>query len=185
MLCDCTILALITRSLCQTKYSFFYFKFWKTPNILEQTKSDNDLSTKFPSNNKNSPRLNIFAFFFLQESEIVEVLWKQDVDLGYTLAPAKAASSKEATVNSSGTVLNTDETEKLKALRDLKEEKVCNFDLFLTKKVKKNTQFHLSLVCCWLMLIWWYSGIGKRRFPEKRTQRWMGWYPIYCWQWNW
>lgn len=59
----------------------------------------------------------------LQESEIVEVLYKQDVDLGFTLAPAaKAASSKGATASSSGT---SDETEKLNALRDLKEGQVC------------------------------------------------------------
>lgn len=69
--------------------------------------------------------ISFFSFYFFQESEIVEVLWKQDVDLGYTLAPAKAASSKDATVNSSGTVLNTDDKEKLKALQDLKNDKVC------------------------------------------------------------
>lgn len=65
-----------------------------------------------------------FNVFVLQESEIVEVLWKQDVDLGYTLAPAKAASSKDASVNSTSAVLNTDENEKLKALQELKNEKV-------------------------------------------------------------
>lgn len=58
-----------------------------------------------------------------QESEIVEVLWKQDVDLGYTLAsPAKIASPQESAANSSG--LNKDDCEKLKALQELKSEKV-------------------------------------------------------------
>lgn len=53
----------------------------------------------------------------------MEVLWKQDVDLGYTLAPpVKIASLKESAANSSG--LNTDECEKLKALQELKSEKV-------------------------------------------------------------
>lgn len=54
----------------------------------------------------------------------MEVLWKQDVDLGYTLAPpAKIGSPKDAAANSSG--LNTDESEKLKALQELKRDKVC------------------------------------------------------------
>lgn len=48
--------------------------------------------------------------------------------MGYTLAPAKAASSHDATVNSSETVLNTDDKEKLKALQDLKNDKV--FEIF-------------------------------------------------------
>lgn len=53
----------------------------------------------------------------------MEVLWKQDVDLGYTLAsPAKIASSKESAANSFA--LNTDECEKLKALQELKSDKV-------------------------------------------------------------
>lgn len=64
-----------------------------------------------------------FKFNFHQESEIVEVLWKQDVDLGYTLAPpAKTASPQESATNASA--LNTDECEKLKALQELKSEKV-------------------------------------------------------------
>lgn len=64
-----------------------------------------------------------FEFHSQQESEIVEVLWKQDVDLGYTLAsPAKTAPPKESAANSSG--FNTDESEKLKALQELKSDKV-------------------------------------------------------------
>lgn len=59
----------------------------------------------------------------LQESEIVEVLWKQDVDLGYTLAtPTKTASAKDS-MNANGTI-SPDENEKLKALQDLKNDKV-------------------------------------------------------------
>lgn len=58
-----------------------------------------------------------------QESEIVEVLWKQDVDLGYTLAPAKSSSTKEST-NASSSVYNSDDNEKLKVLQELKNEKV-------------------------------------------------------------
>lgn len=71
-------------------------------------------------------RINNELLSLLQESEIVEVLWKQDVDLGYTLAPAKATSSKDATASSSNAELNVDETEKLKALQDLKEEIVSS-----------------------------------------------------------
>ncbi|XP_031620894.1 segmentation protein cap'n'collar isoform X2 [Contarinia nasturtii] len=57
-----------------------------------------------------------------KESEIVEVLWKQDVDLGYTLAPVKAQSPKES-VNVSGPSFNTEDNEKLKALQELKNDK--------------------------------------------------------------
>lgn len=63
--------------------------------------------------------------FYLQESEIVEVLWKQDVDLGYTLAPVKASSPKEET-NTSGPSFNTEDNEKLRALQELKNEKVSH-----------------------------------------------------------
>lgn len=61
--------------------------------------------------------------FNLQESEIVEVLWKQDVDLGYTLAPVKPNSPKES-ANTSGPSFNTEDNEKLRALQELKNEKV-------------------------------------------------------------
>lgn len=55
----------------------------------------------------------------------MEVLWKQDVDLGYTLAlPAQIASPKESATNSAG--FSTDDCEKLKALQELKNGKVNN-----------------------------------------------------------
>lgn len=71
-------------------------------------------------------KFGIFYLINLQESEIVEVLWKQDVDLGYTLAPAESGSSKETT-NTSGPSFNTEDTEKLRALQELKNEKVNIF----------------------------------------------------------
>lgn len=54
----------------------------------------------------------------IQEMDLIEVLWKQDVDLGYnpiipTLNPAQ---QKEAS--------SEDEIEKLKALLELKTDKV-------------------------------------------------------------
>ncbi|XP_037049907.1 segmentation protein cap'n'collar isoform X4 [Bradysia coprophila] len=52
-----------------------------------------------------------------EESEIVEVLWKQDVDLGYSLAPPKPLDVKKSGVNAD------DENEKLRALQELKDEK--------------------------------------------------------------
>lgn len=68
----------------------------------------------------------MFYFINLKESEIVEVLWKQDVDLGYTLAPVKSGSSKETTNTSGPSQFNTEDNEKLRALQELKNEKVCN-----------------------------------------------------------
>lgn len=59
----------------------------------------------------------------MQESEIVEVLWKQDVDLGYSLAPAKPGSP-EKSANVSGPSYSSEDNEKLKALQELKNEKV-------------------------------------------------------------
>lgn len=50
----------------------------------------------------------------------MEVLWKQDVDLGYSLTPLKLPS--DASLN--GGVNTDDENEKLKALQDLKHDKV-------------------------------------------------------------
>lgn len=54
----------------------------------------------------------------MQESEIVEVLWKQDVDLGYTLTPSKQPPTKEQSTSSD------DDIEKIKALQDLENDKV-------------------------------------------------------------
>lgn len=64
-----------------------------------------------------------FFILKLKESEIVEVLWKQDVDLGYTLAPVKDSSPKQA-ANVSGPSFSPEDNEKLKALQELKNDKV-------------------------------------------------------------
>lgn len=52
--------------------------------------------------------------------DLIEVLWKQDVDLGYNpiLPSLNAAPVKEAE--------SIDDIEKLKALLELKTDKVCN-----------------------------------------------------------
>lgn len=78
----------------------------------------------------NSNRFRYFSFFNLQESEIVEVLWKQDVDLGYTLAPVKSNTPKES-ANVSGPSFSPEDNEKLKALQELKNEKVSYFSIIL------------------------------------------------------
>lgn len=57
----------------------------------------------------------------LQESEIVEVLWKQDVDLGYSLTPFVSDDTKLAPNQT------TDDNEKLKVLEDIKNGKVRVF----------------------------------------------------------
>lgn len=62
-------------------------------------------------------------FAFLQESEIVEVLWKQDVDLGYSLTPfVSDLPQLAAAANQSD-----EDNEKLKALEEIKNAKVRNY----------------------------------------------------------
>lgn len=53
-------------------------------------------------------------------------MWKQDVDLGYTLAPVKANSPKDHQANVSGPSFSPEDNEKLKALEELKNEKVIS-----------------------------------------------------------
>lgn len=62
-----------------------------------------------------------------QESDIVEVLWKQDVDLGYSLTPYTAASDAEDAANATNKAAaaivanqSAEEKEKLCALEELK-----------------------------------------------------------------
>ncbi|CAD6995316.1 unnamed protein product [Ceratitis capitata] len=61
-----------------------------------------------------------------KESEIIDVLWKQDVDLGYSLTPAHLINTT-GNNGSAGAVSTDDEIEKLKALEALKLDKP-NFD---------------------------------------------------------
>lgn len=65
----------------------------------------------------------IFAFlilflniFFIKEMDLIEVLWKQDVDLGYNPSLSASTSQKETTAE--------DDIEKLKALLEMKDDKV-------------------------------------------------------------
>uniref|UniRef100_A0A1B0DCM7 Uncharacterized protein n=2 Tax=Phlebotomus papatasi TaxID=29031 RepID=A0A1B0DCM7_PHLPP len=51
------------------------------------------------------------------ESELIEVLWKQDVDLGFSLAPPSTSLKKEESHSAE------DDAEKLNALLELKNEK--------------------------------------------------------------
>lgn len=60
-----------------------------------------------------------------QESEIVEVLWKQDVDLGYSLTPYVPEEAAKTAANQTD-----DDTEKLKALEELKDDKVTYSQLY-------------------------------------------------------
>uniref|UniRef100_A0A6B2E650 Putative bzip transcription factor nrf1 n=1 Tax=Phlebotomus kandelakii TaxID=1109342 RepID=A0A6B2E650_9DIPT len=58
-----------------------------------------------------------------EESELIEVLWKQDVDLGFSLAPPSTSLKKEE----NHSVHNAeDDAEKLNALLELKNEKSEN-----------------------------------------------------------
>ncbi|XP_055697661.1 segmentation protein cap'n'collar isoform X3 [Phlebotomus papatasi] len=52
-----------------------------------------------------------------EESELIEVLWKQDVDLGFSLAPPSTSLKKEESHSAE------DDAEKLNALLELKNEK--------------------------------------------------------------
>uniref|UniRef100_A0A1A9VPY1 Uncharacterized protein n=1 Tax=Glossina austeni TaxID=7395 RepID=A0A1A9VPY1_GLOAU len=56
--------------------------------------------------------------YIYKESEIVEVLWKQDVDLGYSLTSEQ--SSLNVPSSTSAKAANSDDIEKLKALEELK-----------------------------------------------------------------
>lgn len=65
------------------------------------------------------------------------MLWKQDVDLGYSLTPLKIPSDS---LSSSGGVNNTeDDDEKLKALQDLKHDKNVCVPFFLFNFYFKGT----------------------------------------------
>lgn len=91
---------------------------------------------------KKSFLIELFAWhpvtifvLLLQESEIVEVLWKQDVDLGYSLSPPKPLDVEKPTVNAD------DENEKLRALQELKDDKVVGV------KIKKKFLIPIFRCC--------------------------------------
>lgn len=69
-------------------------------------------------------RLNRSLVSF-QDMDLIEVLWKQDVDLGFTLVEPTTATKKVSTVEK-GT---DDEIEKLKALEAINgsNEEVCKY----------------------------------------------------------
>lgn len=54
------------------------------------------------------------------------MLWKQDVDLGYSLAPIKTDLTNTSS-NANATEFNAEDSEKLKVLQDLKNDKVSDF----------------------------------------------------------
>uniref|UniRef100_A0A1A9WBF0 Uncharacterized protein n=1 Tax=Glossina brevipalpis TaxID=37001 RepID=A0A1A9WBF0_9MUSC len=68
------------------------------------------------------------TYILHKESEIVEVLWKQDVDLGYSLTSDQLINVPSSTTTTSTTTnlhgatkaSNSDDIEKLKALEELK-----------------------------------------------------------------
>lgn len=57
------------------------------------------------------------------------------MDLGYTLAPVKASTPKES-ANESGPSFNAEDNEKLKALQELKNEKVLFLSDYVISKHK-------------------------------------------------
>lgn len=65
------------------------------------------------------------AYVLFQDMDLIEVLWKQDVDLGFTLveAPTTTTTKKTSTLEKE----SDDEIEKLKALEAINgtNEKVC------------------------------------------------------------
>uniref|UniRef100_A0A2M3Z738 Uncharacterized protein n=1 Tax=Anopheles braziliensis TaxID=58242 RepID=A0A2M3Z738_9DIPT len=69
-----------------------------------------------------------------QEMDLIEVLWKQDVDLGFTLTNAPATSTAPAGSCHTGTEATTtkpdseDDLEKLKALLEIKNDKNADTD---------------------------------------------------------
>lgn len=68
------------------------------------------------------------AYVLFQDMDLIEVLWKQDVDLGFTLVEAPTTTTKKASTLEKE---SDDEIEKLKALEAINgtNEKVCNITL--------------------------------------------------------
>nr|CAH7717554.1 unnamed protein product [Callosobruchus chinensis] len=60
--------------------------------------------------------------------DLIEVLWKQDVDLGFSVENAAPKPEKPDAANENNADTNTDEIEKLKALQAINKDtdvKVC------------------------------------------------------------
>ncbi|XP_055382451.1 segmentation protein cap'n'collar [Condylostylus longicornis] len=89
-----------------------------------QIKSEDPVTEDFDNkiNEENKEPLLSNVDITKEESEIVEVLWKQDVDLGFSLSPPKISYNSDATSSKK----TDDENEKLKALEELKDEKSKN-----------------------------------------------------------
>lgn len=68
--------------------------------------------------------------FFLQDMDLIEVLWKQDVDLGFSLENATPKSEKVDVdkKESDAATDKSEDVEKLKALQAVNEDsiKVCH-----------------------------------------------------------
>lgn len=91
-------------------------------NLLRHKKSFSLISLVLLHNTTQySIRLTII-FFYLQNSDLIEVLWKQDVDLGFSLPQTE--SKKEPPLETKKVNDEIDEIEKLQALLDVKDDEV-------------------------------------------------------------
>lgn len=73
--------------------------------------------------------------------DLIEVLWKQDVDLGFTLAAPIPSSPKNAATKAE----TPDDVEKLKALLELKTDEVSNVYLVVILIMKLGICFCLPV----------------------------------------
>ncbi|XP_055634848.1 segmentation protein cap'n'collar isoform X2 [Toxorhynchites rutilus septentrionalis] len=71
-----------------------------------------------PKSRSHTP-LYIYNNYDIKEMDLIEVLWKQDVDLGFTLTPPTFAAEGSASAGKEATD-SSDDLEKLKVLREIK-----------------------------------------------------------------
>nr|CAI5826843.1 unnamed protein product [Callosobruchus analis] len=60
--------------------------------------------------------------------DLIEVLWKQDVDLGFSVENAAPKPDKPDVANENNTDTNTDDIEKLKTLQAINKDKDVKVD---------------------------------------------------------
>lgn len=59
-----------------------------------------------------------------QDSELIDVLWKQDVDLGFSLIPPDAGGAAQTKTKGDAIDDSEDDIQKLKALLEIKSDEV-------------------------------------------------------------
>ncbi|XP_049304194.1 segmentation protein cap'n'collar isoform X3 [Bactrocera dorsalis] len=93
----------------------------KSTTVMKSLNLDNENSWQSADNQRNIMPDLTGCLYISQESEIIDVLWKQDVDLGFSLTPPHLLN---ATANNGSKGAGADDDiENLKALKELKLDK--------------------------------------------------------------